>query len=159
MSAPAPTQAKAVQDFCKSVTAQYKNNSKQFMQKQCESWAHRCNAQSAWEITSAKNNLCKNSFSQLLQPNDKGTHLQVEETKKGLYTEKDLGKYFNTIVAKINSAFGGRRRKASKSKPAAVAKGPKPSAERVQVKGRSRVVYVGPKGGKYIKSKGEFVRL
>jgi len=50
---------------------------------------------------------------------------------------------------------GGKRKSAAKSKSAA----PKPSAERVLVKGRKRVVYVGPKGGKYIKSKGEFVRL
>ena len=39
------------------------------------------------------------------------------------------------------------------------AKYPQPSAERVVVKGRNRIVYVGPKGGRYIKSKGKFVRL
>lgn len=31
--------------------------------------------------------------------------------------------------------------------------------ERVIVKGRSRVVYIGPKGGRYIKTMGKFVRL
>jgi len=40
------------------------------------------------------------------------------------------------------------------------AKCPQPSADRVKdSKGRNRIVYVGPKGGKYIKKDGKFVRL
>jgi hypothetical protein len=37
--------------------------------------------------------------------------------------------------------------------------GVKPSTERVIVNGRKRTVYVGPKGGRYIKRDGKFVRL
>jgi len=47
---------------------------------------------------------------------------------------------------------------AKSAKPSA-AKGPQPTDERVLVKGRTRVVYKGPKGGKYIKKDGKFVRL
>lgn len=36
---------------------------------------------------------------------------------------------------------------------------PTPSKERVTIEGKKRVVYVGPKGGRYIKSKGKFVRI
>ena len=47
-----------------------------------------------------------------------------------------------------------------KSAKAKAAKCPQPSADRVKdSKGRNRIVYVGPKGGKYIKKNGEFVRL
>jgi len=56
-------------------------------------------------------------------------------------------------------AVGGGRRKSSRKSASAKPKGPQPSAERVVVKGQKRIVYVGPKGGKYIKSKGEFVRI
>lgn len=64
-----------------------------------------------------------------------------------------------TLVSKADGSpvVGGK----SRAKPVAASKpkGPQPSAERVTVKGRNRIVYVGPKGGRYIKSKGEFVRL
>jgi len=36
---------------------------------------------------------------------------------------------------------------------------PTPSKERVTIEGKKRVIYVGPKGGRYIKSKGKFVRI
>lgn len=36
---------------------------------------------------------------------------------------------------------------------------PKATAERVQIGSRKQVVYVGPRGGKYIKQKGAFIRL
>jgi hypothetical protein len=36
---------------------------------------------------------------------------------------------------------------------------PTPSKERVTIEGKKRVVYVGPKGGRYIKSKGKFIRI
>ena len=57
----------------------------------------------------------------------------------------------------LQRTLGGKPR----AKPMAASKpnGPPPSAERVTVKGRNRIVYVGSKGGRYIKSKGEFVRL
>ena len=45
------------------------------------------------------------------------------------------------------------------SRKSKAAKGPQPSAQRVVVNGQKRVVYLGPKGGKYIKKGGEFVRL
>jgi len=36
---------------------------------------------------------------------------------------------------------------------------PRATSERVQIAGRDRVVYVGPRGGRYIKSKGVYVRV
>jgi hypothetical protein len=36
---------------------------------------------------------------------------------------------------------------------------PRATSERVQIAGRDRVVYVGPRGGRYIKSKGAYVRV
>jgi len=70
-------------------------------------------------------------------------------------------------VKNLAELEGGRRRRTPKSsskspaKPAkpSAAKGPQPTDERVLVKGRTRVVYKGPKGGKYIKKDGMFVRL
>ena len=70
----------------------------------------------------------------------------------------------SAAAAGVSAAAVGGRRKASGSKEAKrkskTAKCPQPSADRVKdSKGRNHIVYVGPKGGRYIKSKGKFVRL
>ena len=57
----------------------------------------------------------------------------------------------------------GRRRSVRASKEpktkSAGPKAPQPSAKRVVVDGRKRVVYVGPRGGQYVKRDGKFVRV
>ena len=47
----------------------------------------------------------------------------------------------------------------SKAKANAKSKGPQPTDERVVFAGRNHVVYMGPRGGRYVKSKGKLVRL
>jgi hypothetical protein len=47
----------------------------------------------------------------------------------------------------------------SKAKANAKSKGPRPTDERVVFAGRNHVVYMGPRGGRYVKSKGKLVRL
>lgn len=75
-----------------------------------------------------------------------------------LYNLGSQGSEERSKWAKLSE--GGSRKTNKSAKPAAKApKGPQPSAQRVVVNGQKRVVYLGPKGGKYIKKGGEFVRL
>ena len=72
--------------------------------------------------------------------------------------DKHNTQVFPEIFTILDANVGGKLKANSKKHSASGA--PKPSAERVKdSKGRSRVVYVGPRGGKYIKSKGKFVRV
>lgn len=72
---------------------------------------------------------------------------------------------FAGAVASVSASAlpGGRRRsvRASKEPKAKNAgpKGPQPSAKRIVVDGRKRVVYLGPRGGQYVKRDGKFVRV
>ena len=84
---------------------------------------------------------------------------KLPETERQLYDKfvednkiTDLPTANSTILLD-NNMSGGRKSPASKPK------GPQPSAKRIIVDGRKRVVYVGPKGGKYIKKNGKFVRI
>jgi len=57
----------------------------------------------------------------------------------------------NEIISELNS----KKRNVGGSK----SKTPQPSANRVVVHGRNRIVYIGPRGGKYIKKDGSFVPI
>jgi len=82
-----------------------------------------------------------------VEPTDKTLHMHLHNN---LYIYCIPHKYtIHTIGSIMYPLRGG------KSTP----KGPQPSDKRVVVKGQKRVVYVGPKGGRYIKSKGKFVRI
>ena len=71
-----------------------------------------------------------------------------KETKKAIKTAA-MAYEASECAAGACSLMGGQ------SRPSC----PRATCERVQIAGRDRVVYVGPRGGRYIKSKGAYVRV
>ena len=69
----------------------------------------------------------------------------------------------NNIDTMLNNVLSSTEQKpyfqGGKSKKDGKAKGPVASDKRVTIDGKKRVVYVGSRGGKYIKKGGTFVRL
>jgi hypothetical protein len=71
-----------------------------------------------------------------------------KETKKAIKTAA-MAYEATECAAGVCSIMGGQ------SRPSC----PRATSERVKIAGRDRVVYVGPRGGRYIKSKGAYVRV
>jgi len=99
----------------------------------------------------------KNGYNQTLRC------IQGQQEKVNFLTplikDKKFGSLQSVYSHTPNQCDQGGGSKAQLVATKAKSKGPQPSAERVVVKGRNRVVYVGPKGGRYIKRDGKFVRL
>jgi len=75
----------------------------------------------------------------------------VEEGKV-VVSEQDIDDEASTAPGTPEPTPRGGKRIKRKSSPQA-------TSERVRIKNRERIVYVGPKGGRYIKSKGEYKRI
>lgn len=88
---------------------------------------------------------------QFVKYDDLPKHEQVKD-QPAIDLFYSMKKQYNYQNDDITSFLSGGRKKAKAATP-------RPTAERVQIGSRQQVVYVGPRGGKYIKQKGAFIRL